>query len=612
MSEIKKFLDQKGLEYLWSKISMEDYPNNDTLIAVINAIDEGKMDKTTAIPLIEQAIAGQVPVVKSVDENGKPVEWETRNLAPELIVPIIAYPDYGILVSEVNFQQVDDFAFKNGLDNLKASFFIMGNTLETETEHYQPYYYSISCLKVRDITSSQVIAYDFVFLMDDELKTYRLTSTGTTLNSSIKLPLLKSATVGKPLVVKEVDENGKPISWETKEFPDHIRTIEIDDNSVYPGGAANILIYDREKIFTATDLVNLFRTFSMNELPYVFRQVAQPQEDGPTKMPKFMLKKTWTERIDGGYLLHLHFDDSLADILANSADNTISLDPDWVAPTTPSDIPDTTEANKRLVTNSQGQKVWADLPVTETIKISLTDATRILPDVIQYYGTLTPAEIIENARYVNAVNLVFEREIRDHKDGQQGVVVDIVKDRGYNVFRNTEGNRCLRVYFDNYAPIIIDATKENPFYLDPDWIAPEEVALKSELAELQTSLDTLKGTGEGSIKDTVADAVATIVANAPEDFDTLKEIADWIANDETGTFDLIERVGEAEKEIEDLKTKDVQADWAQEDESAFDYIKNKPTAKDALALLMETGFITPAMVDEDEIFVSGNEEIYTL
>lgn len=73
----KKFLDQKGIEYLWSKINMQDYPNNDTLIAVINAIDEGKMDKTTAIPLIEQAIAGQVPVVKSVDENGKPTEWET-------------------------------------------------------------------------------------------------------------------------------------------------------------------------------------------------------------------------------------------------------------------------------------------------------------------------------------------------------------------------------------------------------------------------------------------------------------------------------------------------------------------------------------------------------
>jgi hypothetical protein len=41
----KKYLDQEGVKYLWSKISMEDYLNNETLIAVLNAIDETKADK---------------------------------------------------------------------------------------------------------------------------------------------------------------------------------------------------------------------------------------------------------------------------------------------------------------------------------------------------------------------------------------------------------------------------------------------------------------------------------------------------------------------------------------------------------------------------------------
>ena len=40
-----KFLDEKGVQHLWSKISMEDYPNNETLMAVISAIDETKLDK---------------------------------------------------------------------------------------------------------------------------------------------------------------------------------------------------------------------------------------------------------------------------------------------------------------------------------------------------------------------------------------------------------------------------------------------------------------------------------------------------------------------------------------------------------------------------------------
>lgn len=41
----KKYLDQEGVKYLWSKIDMQDYPNNETLMAVINAIDETKVDK---------------------------------------------------------------------------------------------------------------------------------------------------------------------------------------------------------------------------------------------------------------------------------------------------------------------------------------------------------------------------------------------------------------------------------------------------------------------------------------------------------------------------------------------------------------------------------------
>jgi hypothetical protein len=46
LSEVKKFLDWDGVKYLWSKINMQDYPNNETLIAVINAIDETKADKS--------------------------------------------------------------------------------------------------------------------------------------------------------------------------------------------------------------------------------------------------------------------------------------------------------------------------------------------------------------------------------------------------------------------------------------------------------------------------------------------------------------------------------------------------------------------------------------
>ena len=51
MPEIKKYLDYEGVKYLWSKIALGDYPNNETLITIINAIDENKADKNELLKL---------------------------------------------------------------------------------------------------------------------------------------------------------------------------------------------------------------------------------------------------------------------------------------------------------------------------------------------------------------------------------------------------------------------------------------------------------------------------------------------------------------------------------------------------------------------------------
>lgn len=45
----QKFLDESGVVHLYNKLSLQDYPNNETLIGVINAIDETKADKTDII-----------------------------------------------------------------------------------------------------------------------------------------------------------------------------------------------------------------------------------------------------------------------------------------------------------------------------------------------------------------------------------------------------------------------------------------------------------------------------------------------------------------------------------------------------------------------------------
>jgi hypothetical protein len=77
MSDEKKYLDYEGLQYLWSKISMEDYPNNEMLVAIINAIDESKADKeyvTSITDSIKKDLSESITVEsdewKVIDKTG--------------------------------------------------------------------------------------------------------------------------------------------------------------------------------------------------------------------------------------------------------------------------------------------------------------------------------------------------------------------------------------------------------------------------------------------------------------------------------------------------------------------------------------------------------------
>ena len=60
--------------------------------------------------------------------------------------------------------------------------------------------------------------------------------------------------------------------------------------------------------------------------------------------------------------------------------------------------------------------------------------------------------------------------------------------------------------------------------------AADKTALEGKITENKNAIAVLNGDGEGSVSKQVADAVAGIVADAPEAYDTLKEISDWISS----------------------------------------------------------------------------------
>lgn len=64
---------------------------------------------------------------------------------------------------------------------------------------------------------------------------------------------------------------------------------------------------------------------------------------------------------------------------------------------------------------------------------------------------------------------------------------------------------------------------------DTNTLAQNDTALDIQVKKNTDAIGVLNGTGVGSVTKTVSDAVANVVANAPGDFDTLKEISDWIS-----------------------------------------------------------------------------------
>ena len=95
----KQFLDAEGVKYLWSKVNMQDYPNNEMLIAILNAIDDTKADKTELNDylLIKDYVAGETGGEIILDN------FITKNEAASIYAPKnileVAYPVGAIYLS---------------------------------------------------------------------------------------------------------------------------------------------------------------------------------------------------------------------------------------------------------------------------------------------------------------------------------------------------------------------------------------------------------------------------------------------------------------------------------------------------------------------------------
>lgn len=124
--------------------------------------------------------------------------------------------------------------------------------------------------------------------------------------------------------------------------------------------------------------------------------------------------------------------------------------------------------------------------------------------------------------------------------------------------------------------------------------------LEARIKDNEDAIGVLNGSGDGSVQKQVADAIAGVVASAPEDFDTLKEIADYIASDKTGAAELSNRIAANEKAI----TETIPATYVKQSEVRESAGANTIVKRDASGNIIVTNSI---MFDEPSALWSVTE-----
>lgn len=86
-------------------------------------------------------------------------------------------------------------------------------------------------------------------------------------------------------------------------------------------------------------------------------------------------------------------------------------------------------------------------------------------------------------------------------------------------------------------------------------IGSGSTGLEARVAANENAIATLNGNGEGSVTKTVNDRIATVIADAPEAFDTLKEIADWIGENSDDALTMQTNISDNAAAIAALQTR---------------------------------------------------------
>lgn len=248
------------------------------------------------------------------------------------------------------------------------------------------------------------------------------------------------------------------------------------------------------------------------------------------------------------------------------------------------------------------KKVKSDLTAhIETVQTELTTEVKQLESLVDTFRTSLNEEIANRIKADNALqnNSNGSGGQTEYSSNYELITIDSL-DKGEvsddSIFLqsfNTTDSYITALQVKNYVDSPRTAEFQNEVFERKSDVSKLEAKLtteatsrKDEDSKLQNEIDSLDtrtstnenvlkiltGTGEGSIKKSIADRIAEVVSNAPEAFDTLKEIADWVNEHETDVLSMQNSISSnasaISKEVEERKNEIAKTNLAIETEKA--------------------------------------------
>lgn len=279
-----------------------------------------------------------------------------------------------------------------------------------------------------------------------------------------------TASVGQTLVVKSVDENGKPTEWETSsilselEARGYIKVIQfLDGTSFGMPLQCNMTAEEIISNLTGNGVLAVYRRLYLNEHD---PSDVYTSNVGPVTAA------------DGGIRARkIDFNDGSAPIIVDASNNTITLDTNWTAP-----------ANSVKTINGAAPDENGDVQFIQPMSQSFM---ALSSGKIASLFTIPVKDVIDQIR---TMSTYAPRVYR---------ITSGVGDVRYatSFMFNADTYQMTLYYGDDVAPVILDGENETIFN-DPNWTAPEEVALKSDVEVLQNSEanQQLVTDSEGNVK----------------------------------------------------------------------------------------------------------------